>query len=50
MKRVCLNRLKNEAQAMVNLVTNLENVTGSNGSAIQDVFDSIFKLCVSETV
>ena len=45
MKRVCLNRLKSEAIALSNLITSLD----SQGSGlVQEVFESIFKLCASE--
>ena len=45
MKRVCLNRLKNEALTLSNMITNLDQY-GSD--LIHEVFDSIFKLCLSE--
>lgn len=45
MKRVCLNRLKNEALALSNLVTSLDQ---AGPGVVQEVFDSIFKLCQSE--
>lgn len=45
MKRVCLNRLKNEALTLSNLITTLDQL---GSGLIQDVFDSIFKLCQQE--
>jgi len=42
MKRVCLNRLKSEALALSNQIMSLEQ-QGSN--LIQDLFESIYKLC-----
>lgn len=44
MNRVCLNRLKNEAMNLSTLITTLEQ----QGSLIQDLFDSIYKLCHSD--
>lgn len=41
MIRVSLNRLKNEATNLSSLITTLE----SQGGLIQDLFDSIYKLC-----
>mgnify|MGYP003345132084 CR=1 FL=1 len=41
MIRVTLNRLKNEATHLSSLITNLDQ----QGSIVQDLFDSIYKLC-----
>lgn len=45
MKRVCLNRLKNDALQLSNLIANLD-ILGS--TLVQEVFDSIYNLCLSE--
>jgi hypothetical protein len=45
MKRVCLNRLKNEAVALSNLITGLDL---SGGQLVQDLFDSLFLICQQE--
>ena len=44
MNRVCLNRLKNEAMNLSSLITTLDQ----QGLLIQDLFDSLYKLCNSD--
>ena len=45
MKRVCLNRLKNEAVALSNLITGLDL---NGGQLVQDLFDALFSICKQE--
>ena len=41
MKRVCLNRLRTEAQHIANLIPDLDQ------SSAQDLFDTLFRFCQS---
>ena len=41
MKRVCINRLRNEAQQLANTVSVLEQ----QEELMQELFDLLFKLC-----
>lgn len=45
MKRVCINRLRNEAIALSNLITTLDS---SGGLLMQNLFDSLFSVCNQE--
>jgi len=44
MNRVCLNRLRNEALSLSNLIGSLE----VQQDTIQDLFDCIFRICQSD--